>query len=76
MSGCAGGEIRLGGLDKRLKLAEGHIEAGRLLALYQVLIDTMLLLTDIAERLGNFVLAINSNFIVYSLHCDRISQES
>lgn len=31
-----GGEICLGGLDKRLKLAEAHIEAGRLLALYQV----------------------------------------
>ncbi|KAK9665193.1 hypothetical protein RND81_14G096400 [Saponaria officinalis] len=32
----AGVERRLEGIEKRLKLAEGHIEAGRLLALYQV----------------------------------------
>ncbi|XP_074291761.1 MAG2-interacting protein 2 [Silene latifolia] len=31
-----GVEPRFDGLEKRLKLAEGHIEAGRLLALYQV----------------------------------------
>lgn len=36
--GHAGSDIRSEGIEKRLKSVEGHIEAGRLLALYQVCI--------------------------------------
>lgn len=32
----ADSEVRVEGLKKRLKMAEGHIEAGRLLSFYQV----------------------------------------
>lgn len=35
---CTGTTTRAEGLKRRLKLAEGHIEAGRLLAFYQVCI--------------------------------------
>lgn len=34
--GFADSEVRVEGLKKRLKMAEGHIEAGRLLSFYQV----------------------------------------
>lgn len=33
---CTDGAIQTENLEKRLRVAEGHIEAGRLLAFYQV----------------------------------------
>ena len=33
---CTGGAIQVENLERRLRVAEGHIEAGRLLAFYQV----------------------------------------